>query len=115
MAAIYSVAEVDAAVAAFAPSTFWIGLRSKSGAVTLKKDDWMFLRTNATPPWDNWGSDEPNNFGLKEGVCANAYIKWNDLPCVNLLPYLCELGKWIPFSVVLMLASVVMERRQCLV
>lgn len=93
LAAIYNAAEVDAVTAAFAPSAPWIGLRSKNGAVTLNKGEWMFLRTSATPPWDNWGSGEPNNFVSQEGVCANQNPRWNDLPCSTLLPYLCEIGK----------------------
>ncbi|XP_028822899.1 ladderlectin-like [Denticeps clupeoides] len=66
--------------------TFWIG-------ATDAPKEGVWLWSNGKPwGYSNWNGGEPNNSGGRENcihVLVGLSMRWNDLPCDNVLPYLC--------------------------
>lgn len=43
-------------------------------------------------PYTNWADNEPNGAGGENCGEFMANGLWNDLPCINKLPFLCKVG-----------------------
>ncbi|XP_029110193.1 CD209 antigen-like protein D, partial [Scleropages formosus] len=71
---------------------FWIGLSDK-----VREGTWKWVDGTIMPQYEgNWRSGEPNNYERDED-CVETRImdpepnkRWNDLPCDNVLRWVCE-------------------------
>uniref|UniRef100_A0A3B4AA24 C-type lectin domain-containing protein n=1 Tax=Periophthalmus magnuspinnatus TaxID=409849 RepID=A0A3B4AA24_9GOBI len=77
----------------------WIGLfddpASWKGVMTSDSNSWRWSSTGTTSPggYQNWPSNDPNNYGAKE-LCV--YIQnglWRDYSCTTALHFFCYTGK----------------------
>lgn len=66
---------------------FWIGLHTRTGET--RKWTWAVDETDLD--YENWNTGEPNNMEGEEN-CVEMYLfgKWNDIRCINRLPYICK-------------------------
>ncbi|XP_053677345.1 perlucin-like [Anopheles nili] len=71
--------------------TYWIG-----GTDNGIEGSWIWISRNkpvgSLDGYTNFNSGEPNNLGTSGENCLtiNYNFQWNDLPCDNTIPYVCE-------------------------
>ncbi len=66
---------------------FWIGFHDMN---TEDSFEWV---TGAPVTFTKWSSEQPNNSGNQDCVeITNTAGEWNDAPCDELMPYVCECG-----------------------
>lgn len=77
----------------------WIGLYAPGGPTT-NQDLWLWNATGQTPVFKAWYPGQPDNWQGGQGQCAQVYGQsmaqpgtWDDLACMNILPYICETGE----------------------
>jgi hypothetical protein len=71
----------------YSPEAWWIGFndRASEGHFTWQSGLWS--------PFTMWNFGEPNNWGGNEDCATTNYPLigwWNDSPCSDLLPFVCE-------------------------
>jgi hypothetical protein len=78
---------VSARAAGIAGGGWWIGLSDQAVEGTFAWAD------GAAVTYERWYSGEPNDWGAGEdcaGTNYNITTRWNDWPCGDLLPFICE-------------------------
>ena len=70
---------------------YWMGLNDRA-----KEKNWVWVSTNRNAEPQHWAKNEPNDLRGKEHCgCTNwrSAGGWNDLPCTQKRPFLCQKGK----------------------
>ncbi|XP_063417332.1 perlucin-like, partial [Mytilus trossulus] len=70
---------------------YWLG-----GTDEQKEGVWIWSHSQNLITFTDWREGEPNNYNGNEHCLslkeASGYA-WNDGPCQNLMPFICEKGK----------------------
>ena len=73
---------------AYGVTDFWIGIHD-----TTNEGIFTYDSNGETIVYENWSTDEPNNWEGSEGEdCVEMYDNgyWNDVSCYSSKPFLCE-------------------------
>ena len=79
-------------VIAFVKTTIWLGVNDID-----EEGQFKYRSDNSTLVFENWNSYEPNDIYdnedcavVSEGHDGIDTEKWNDIPCDEVLPFVCE-------------------------